>query len=395
MTARDTRSGRRTTPPPLSHLITPPPTGGFEKGEGFDNSGIKNRKSRRLNTSKEGESPSAFFEELGEEFEVDDEKLTDEEPISLTNDTPPGFPASNNSIASNGSISKTHGLFALLTKSGDAPASAEPFPLLKLPLSVRHKVYEHLLVIPAIICVRQKHTSYHDENKAFLYTERREFLPGIAYALAQLAVDGYKIRFSRFAATNINILYASKEVHAEARAVLYGKNNFEIIKPAHEMTPPPDFSVRLFPTGCQRLVTKLYMRIRSFYDLGWLLSGGYNEIKNFYRGLDHLTLILELDSASKGFGKQWARAADEKWALYIQRLHREQTKDIFHSGKSNKVKTMPTWINLCIMFTGEKYDDMLHGREVSNSMSTGEPAKREELRPALVEAWELFKNGSR
>jgi hypothetical protein len=395
MAARNTARGRPTTPPPSSHLLTPPPTGGFENSVGFDNSGVSNSKSRRLNTSKEGESPSAFFEEpLEEDSEVDVKKLTDEKPISST-DTLPGSPAANISFASNSSIPNTHGLFAPLTKSGNAPASAEPFPFLKLPLSVRHKVYEHLLVVPAIICVRQKHAAYHDEKEAFLYTERREFLPGIAYALAQLAVDGYKIRFSRFAAANINIMYASKEVHAEARAVLYGRNNFEIIKPAHEMTPPPDFSVRLFPTGCQRLVAKLHMRIRSFYDLGWLLSGGYNDIKKFYRGLEHLTLILEFDSASKGFGRQWAKAADEKWAAYIQRLHKEQTKDVFGADKSKKVKAVPMWINLCIMFTDEKYDDMLQGRNVSNAMSTGEHSKRDELRRALVEAWELFKKGGR
>jgi hypothetical protein len=162
------------------------------------------------------------------------------------------------------------------------------------------------------------------------------------------------------------------------------------------MTPPPDFSVRLFPTGCQRLVTKLHMRIRSFYDLGWLLNGGYNNIKNCYRGPGDLTLILELDSASKGFGKQWAWTAGEKWVTYIQHLYKELTKDVFGAGKWKKSKVVPTWINLCVMFTGEKYDDKLQVADVSNAMVVGvitEQARRDELCCALVEAWQLFKKG--
>jgi hypothetical protein len=248
-------------------------------------------------------------------------------------------------------------------------------------------VYEHLLVVPALICVRQNHIISRDQDEGRLHTECRDIAPGIAYALAQLAVDGYKARFSRFARTNGNILLASKEVYLEARAVLYGKNNFEIVKPSTELSPPADFSVRLFPTGCQRLVTKLNIRILSFYDLHWLFSGGYNVIKNYYRGLHSLTLILELQSTSKGFGKRWAKKEDENSTVHVQRLETEIAHALF--GATKKTAKPPAWINLRIMFTGESYHEKLDGASATaNGM-----AKHEELRSALKDAWRTLQNG--
>ncbi|KAF1851716.1 uncharacterized protein K460DRAFT_254509, partial [Cucurbitaria berberidis CBS 394.84] len=297
------------------------------------------------------------------------------------------------------SVLEKHDPFASLALAIDSPATNTcPFPFMMLPLSVRNKVYEYLLVVPGIICVRQKHTSFHDERRAFLYAEHREYLPGIAYALAQLTVDGYKIRFACFAATNINILRASKEIYAEAKTVLYGKNAFEIVKPTNEMSPPPDFSVRLFPSGCQRLVTKLNIRLRSFYDLHWLLSGGYNVIKNHYRGLDTLTLILEMDVASKGFGKEWSRKEQENWRVYVQRLQGNLRKDLFGDTKLVKAKLIPTWINLRVLFGGESYDEKFYTPpNIANAPDSElvEHTKRDELKRALVEAWELFKKGGK
>ncbi|KAF2850947.1 hypothetical protein T440DRAFT_366209, partial [Plenodomus tracheiphilus IPT5] len=287
--------------------------------------------------------------------------------------------------------------FASLALAIDAPATVNtPFPFMKLPLSARNLVYEHLLVVPAIICVRQNHTAYHDEEKAFLYAERRELLPGIAYALAQITVDGFKVQFSRFSTTNINILRVSSKVHTEAKAILYGRNDFEIIKPTNEQAPPPDYSARLFPSGCQRLVTKLNIRIHSFYDLHWLLSGGYNVIKNYYRGLNSLTLILEKQSTTKGFGKKWARNEGEKWTAYIQRLRDDLAHDLFGGKSSKMVKMVPTWINLRVLFSGEAYIGASRGSNadlITELMA--EQLRREEVKHALVETWELFKKGSK
>lgn len=394
---------RPSTPPPSSYLLTPPPSGGFDKHidfVGFENTST-HVENRRLTKYKEGESPGGFFEKLQEGSDVEINNDSESEIVSSNADTPPASPSSDSSVTSRNSILKTHNPFAPLAFAINAYATITgPFPFLKLPLSVRKIVYEHLLVVSAIICVRQKHTSFHDEKRAFLHAERRELLPGIAYALAQLTVDGFKTRFSRFEATNINILCVNKEIHAEAKTILYGKNAFEIIKPTDELAPPPDYSVRLFPAGCQRLVTKLNIRIRSFYDLHWLLSGGYNVIKNYYRGLDTLTLILEMDSTSKGFGKQWARQTQEKWTAYVKRLHDDLAGDLFSKNKSHNTKIVPTWVDLRVLFSGESYDEKL-GVDFScsdlygNGDVTPEQAKRAELKNALQETWELFKKGGK
>jgi hypothetical protein len=382
---------RSTTPPPILYPLTPPPTAGVEKEYSFSNPKLDNTISRRWNKAKEGESLTSFFEEPEEGSEVDFAELSEEESGSLTNDTVPASPVSDISTSSKTSIAQKHNLFAALSTVVNAAVKYEHFPLLELPLSIRNKVYEHLLVVPALICVRQNHTAKHDENYAFLDTGTRELLPGVAYALAQLTVKGYKIRFSRFASTNVSILLASKEVHAEAKAILYGKNNFEIPRPSTELSPSTDFSIRLFPTGCPRLITKLTIRIRSFYDLTQLLTSSYNDIKNFYRGLNTLTLILELDSTSKGFGKQWARDATENWQVYAKRLHTEVATLVFGAGTSKRNKAIPTWINLRVLFGGEAYDAKLNG----GSTTVAEQAKRNDLRLALTEVWEMFKKGRR
>lgn len=272
--------------------------------------------------------------------------------------------------------------------------TASPFPFLNLPPSIRHKIYSYLLVIPALICVRQNHTVFHPERLAFLYTEPRSLLPGIAYALAQTTVSGLKTRLAKFPGTNINILRVSREVFIEARAVMYRANNFEIVKPTNELSPQPDFSVRLFPPGYQRLVAKLNIRIRTFYNLDWLLRGGYNVLKNYYRGLQTLTLILEIDSAGKGFGREWAKHAHEKWTVYIQRLRGIVAVDMF--GGRSKVTNIPTWIDLRVLFAEEAYDDtFFHNAAPPSENDALERKRREVLRSGLVETWELFKRGGK
>ncbi|KAG9185306.1 hypothetical protein G6011_07850 [Alternaria panax] len=390
---------RPQTPPP-SYLMTPPSTGGVIKRVRFSNVEDMDRDSNheagRANSANKGESPRAFFEEPEEAIdgEISENSEACESTPSPVNTVPPS-PASTGSFTTKPTALEKHDPFASLAIAIDAPATNEPFQFMDLPISIRNQIYSHLLVVPGLICVRQKHTTFHDEKKAFLYAERREYLPGISYALVHCHMDDHKTRFSLVGRTNSNILSVNKEVFAETKAVLYGKNAFEIVRPTNELCPPPDFSVRLFPTGCQRLVTQLNIKLRSFYDLHWLLSGGYNVMKNYYRGLVTLTLVLEIDSASKGFGKSWARVTvDEKWESYIQRLRDEVAKELFKKmkvkGADNKV--VPIWMNLGVLFSGEGYSDSLGA---VTDVGDVQRAKQDETRQGLTEAWESFKKGGK
>jgi hypothetical protein len=382
--------------------MTPPSTGGRVKRVRFSNledldAGSNNKTGRAINVN-EGESAKAFFEEPEVNFDTEiPEKRDAEDSISTASNFGLPSPASGSFTTKLTALEK-HDPFASLALAIDSPATnKEPFrfPFMELPLSVRNDIYAQLLVVPGLICVRQKHATFHDEKKAFLYAERREFLPGIAYALVQFRVDGHKTRFSLVGRTNINILRANKEIFAEAKAVLYGKNTFEIVRPTNELCPPPDYSIRLFPTGCQRLVTRLNIKIRSFYDLHWLLSGGYNVMENYYRGLISLTLILEMDSTSKGSGKTWARAGvDEKWDTYVQRLQSEVAKELFRKMKVKGMdtKVVPTWMDLRVLFSGEAYDESMGG------VTEGGDAQRmeqDETRRGLTEAWDSFRKSGK
>jgi len=190
------------------------------------------------------------------------------------------------------------------------------FPFMSLPPNVRNRIYRLLLVVPAIICVRQKHTGYRTDKTPYIYTEPREFLPGIAYALGQFAVDGSKFRVCRFGTINTHILSVSKKIHAETKVILYGANSFEITAPCFEMNPAPNYTIPLFPRDCQYLVRNLVIRVRAFYPLQWIANGGYAELKCAYRSLDSLHIIFELDSMAKGLGRRLARKEEELWVPY-------------------------------------------------------------------------------
>jgi hypothetical protein len=398
---------RPLTPPPPTGLLTPPSTGGSRKRPLFEEAQESHASSKRQNKSQfhEGEFLDEFFQDHneGEEVQIDDESTTS----SLSH--------SGESLASSGgerstADSATPVLSASLATTFFDEANAQavttniiapgPFPFLKLPLSIRNQIYEHLLVVPALICVKQKHTAFHNEQKAFLYAERRELLPGIAYALTQSKVDGFKSRFSRFANTNLSILRVSKEIFTEARTIMYSKNAFDIVKPSSELTPQPNYSIPLFPPGYQRLVTKLNMRIRTLYDLDWLLGGGYNVVKKYYPGLDTLTLVLELDSAAKGHARHWSRKTGEKRTAYITRLRGDIGEYLFEAPNSKCAAGIPVWIDLRVLFSGESYvgNSPAPGDTLSiavPSAMANEHAARDELRRGLTETFELFKRGGR
>ncbi|KAJ4381133.1 hypothetical protein N0V86_003480 [Didymella sp. IMI 355093] len=388
---------RPLTPPPTG-LLTPPSTGGSRKRAQFEEPQESHVSSKRQNKIQfhRGEFLDEFFQDHneGEEVQIEHESTTSS--LSYFGE----------SFASSVSAPLATTFFdeakaQAVTTNIIAPTSPPgPFPFLKLPLSIRDKIYGHLLIVPALIRARQKHTAFHNEQKAFLYAERRELLPGIAYALTQSKVDGFKSRFSRFPNTNLSILRVSKEVFLEARMIMYSKNEFDIVKPSSELAPEPDYSVPLFPPGYQRLVTKLNMRIRTFYDLDWLLGGGYNVIKNYYRGLDILTLVLEIDSATRGYGRRWSRKTNEKWTDHIKRLRDDLGKDLFEVSKSKRAASIPAWIDLRVLFSGESYVgsspapvDTI-GVAVASTVKS-EQVQRDELKRALTETFELFKKSGK
>lgn len=376
----------RSTPPPpqLSYPLTPPPTAGFDKRDSFDGIKVASAKPSRSTLVKEGES---LTELLDDPQEASDIELSDSEELTLspTISTEPASPAPSISSPKSNTTELQH----LLTTPIKAPAVTEPFRFLELPVSIRNKIYHHLLTIPALICLHQKHTGPHGPDPTSTQFQDRVLLPGIASASAYLTVAGLGIPFPRFALTNPSILLASKEIFAEAKGVLYTANIFAIPRPSTELTPPCDFSVRLFPPGCQRLITSLTVRMRSFYDLGWLLDGGCNVVKNYYRGVESLVLVLEIDDVNRGFGKQWAKQEGEKWDGYVKRLRGEIVRDWGKKG-AGEGKAVPRWIRLRVVFGGERYIG-----ELSATVNAVEQAKRGELRSALVEAWEGCKKGGK
>ena len=391
----DAYQGLPKTPPHSVYPLTPPSTGQSIKRVRFADPGAIGSSSKRLKQQAEDDIVHELSSQIREVTNDNTDCVYTSASLCIEDKSAVHFAGpSATSISSKKTTLERNDSFASLALAIDAPILTKPLPFMKLPLAVRTRIYEHLVVVPAIICVRQNHTTFHREKHAFLYAKRRELRPGVAFALTQLVVDGHKSRFSQLAAANVNILRVSKQVHAEAKPIMYGKNNFEIIKPTRETAPPVDFSVRLFPPGYQCLVTKLTMRIRSFYDLSWLLDGGYNAIKSYYRGLRVLTLILQLESSSKGYGKMWSRICGEEWPDYIQRLQGLVAKELFGRSNSKKTKKIPAWIDLRVLFSGEAYEEyLIILADSTNSVEDGSDnrAKRSELKKALSEVWTLLK----
>lgn len=387
---------KRSNTPPPSQLLTPPPSGGFGGRVHFID--VYDNQSKRQKKFKEGESLTEFFEEIQQGSNVEIHDITDDEsPIdSFSGATTPSTPTSAITAMFEDSISKDSVHFNVVGNAGATKsADTTPFPFLKLPLAVRKQVYEYLLVVPAFVCARQNYVSFQENPEVPLVAERRELLSGLSSALVQGRVNGSQVPFSRFGTANVNILYSSKEVYAEAKPILYSMNDFEIVRPTEELSPPPDFNVRLFLADCQRMVTKLNIRIRSFYDLGWVLHGGFNTIKYYYRGLETLTFIMEINSTDRGFGKQWSRRLGEHWVTYVNRLQDIIGEDLFGAAKLKK--TIPHWIDLRVLFHGEVYHKALGAASGDlssvSSSADAELLKRAHLAQSLVEAWELFKKG--
>lgn len=233
-------------------------------------------------------------------------------------------------------------------------AIIKPFRLMDLPVSIRNNVYCRLLVIPALICVRQKYRSYSDEDR-LLQAEHRELLPGVASAYARLSVCGSEFPFACFRRTNAAILRVCREVSVEAKAILYGQNEFEVQCPNLELNPRPDYRVPLFPRGYLRIIQRLNIRIRSLYQLRCLMHSGPSKIKDAYRGLRVLTVIFEMEAAKKGFGRILNKKESELWGPYIDRLRGTLATEVF--GQAG-CKAIPAWVDLRVVFDGERYNDI-------------------------------------
>lgn len=208
-----------------TQLPTPPSTGDFRKTVHFElpSGSPTQSKRRRLHVKDEDESALAEYADLDDSDYSSDESVLGESPIESTleqeNSLNLDSPSHIDERSAPGNTGNTTSI--QLAEPFVTSDVTQPFPFMKLPKVVRKKVYDFLLVVPGLICVRQNHTSYHHEEKAFLFAETRQLLPGIAYALPQIAVNKFKVRFSRFQYTNAGILRVSKEVYTEARAVMY------------------------------------------------------------------------------------------------------------------------------------------------------------------------------
>ncbi|CAI6339560.1 unnamed protein product [Periconia digitata] len=289
---------------------------------------------------------------------------------------------------------------------GSMQPADKPFDFMGLPLSIRQRIYNMVLVVPAIICVRQKHVAYSNAKSSLLYIkpEDRRLLPGIAYALAKFTVDGTKFRYSRFSSANISMLCVSRQIHSEAKSIMYSQNSFEIIAPFSEMSPAVDFKIPLFPRHYQKLVQRLVISVRGGYCMRWLLSSGHGhaEVKKAYPALQTLTVIFELESTNRGVGRRLTKEDNERWGLYVKRLHGVLNDEL------SVVKNIPIWINMRVLFDGERYVEalelqnnsmtdgpLLRTASANGKQDDGEQAARQALKLGLPQAFELFKKGGR
>jgi hypothetical protein len=286
--------------------------------------------------------------------------------------------------------------FATLALVIDAFSIDQNFDFMRLPFTIRKRVYTLLLTVPALVCVRQRRTPTYNECNAYLFAEHKELLPGIAFVLTQATVRGVKARFSSSSYSNANILCVSKQIYNEAKPVLYGVNNFELANLTKETSPAVNFRVPLFPIGYQRHIKHLTVRANAIYGFQYIVkNGGHAEMKNAYRGVEDLTLILEIESIKRGYGKLLVRLDEEKWVTYVKRIHRLLQLELFDCA--SLCKSIPIWVNFKALFVGDIFIDKIGGVDTRDmNVSASEVDVREtQLKAAVSEAFELFKKGGK
>lgn len=244
--------------------------------------------------------------------------------------------------------------------------------------------------------VRQKRTRTYNEAHAYLFAEHRELLPGIAYALTHSSVDDFKLPFCYGEFVNAAILRVCKQVHLEARGIMYGSNQFELQNLNKETSPRIDYRVPLFPYKYQSLISNITIRAYSIYGFQYMIKDrGWNDLKRAYRSLQTLTLVLELESPNKGYGRKLARVKGEYWVAYVWRVHRILQLELF--GCPGLTKSIPIWINLKVLFVDDQYihDNSSEDLRVVDSALDELNLKQQHLKSGVAEAFELFKKGRR
>ena len=276
---------------------------------------------------------------------------------------------------------------------------------MRLPPSIRKKIYHLLLTVPAIICLRQNRSPYEHIPAPWCNITEVRLLAGLAFVATQHTSNGLKSRMQHHQYTNVAILCANRKVHKEAKEILYGHNTFELANLTNETSPPADFNIPLLPRSCSYFVASLCIRGASIYALRFMVKDGHTGLKNTYRSLKSLLLILEIESLRKGYGKKLTRKPKENWMLYIKRLMSFMALELFDCV--GIMKKIPAWISLKVMFEGDEYIDSFDSRRDSSKgeiekvglrMNTGlgnEDIEKQDLKLGVSEAFELFKKGHR
>ncbi|KAF2741004.1 hypothetical protein EJ04DRAFT_423725 [Polyplosphaeria fusca] len=273
----------------------------------------------------------------------------------------------------------------------------QSFNFLGLSVDIRCCIYQLLVLVPGLICARQKKTPLVPFfNQAPLHdtkVQHQDLLPGIAYALCHLVSTASKTRFSKLPYTNICILRSCKQVHEEASAVLYGLNIFDLFNHTKETMPKADFKIPLFPHIYQCQIRRLAIKSGGLYMFRFVLLGGWQSLQAAYPALESLTLILEFESSTQGCAIRWARKSGEEWCGYVARVRDELALEIY--GCLGLVKTIPDWIGLRMAFNDEKYVDVIDpGLGEFQHDVLDETNRRIVLRRGVVEAFERFRKGS-
>ncbi|ORY18672.1 hypothetical protein BCR34DRAFT_553258 [Clohesyomyces aquaticus] len=264
-----------------------------------------------------------------------------------------------------------------------------------LPLKIRERIYGFLLQVAGVIILKQNKTPLQHYPTPYSNMDSRILKPGIAWASTQTIMGAGKARFWSHPSTNVRILRANKQVYAEAKPLLYGINLFEFSNLSNESSPRADFSIPIFPRGIPKLIKHVCIRAGAFYGLGWMLQHGHKHLKNYYRGVESLILILELGAVTRGYGKILARQDNEKWVTYVERI--QQSMRLMGGVRENvddilkwQLKPVPTWIDFRVVFQAERIMD---GVGMDEKYEEELDVKKVEIKRAVAEAFELFKRG--
>ncbi|KAF2116573.1 hypothetical protein BDV96DRAFT_491095 [Lophiotrema nucula] len=257
----------------------------------------------------------------------------------------------------------------------DSGFPSDAFHFLGLPLDVRKKIYAIVLAVPVLICPRQRKTPVSDPYPISLNTV---------------------FHFYHFSFSNARVLRVNKQVHDEAKAVLYGENMFEIANLTSETIPKANFKISLFPRQYQDLIRTLTIKGRAMYAFRWILIKGHKELIKAYPALQSLDLIFEMENTQKGFAKKWARKEGEEWRPFIFRLRNALSQELYDC--TGLVTCVPLWVNLRAVFAFERYDEAIDLELDQNFLdhvdkNNEEKVRQVELKRGMAEAFELFKRG--